>query len=431
MFLFVYNINTMNENNLNDQLLSIPDGVSGDFLFPDGFLWGTSTSAYQIEGGIKNDWGEWEESAKRKKFLNKKQDSFNDFVCGSACDFWNQYENDFLLAKDLGTNALRLGIEWARLEIGNDVWDVAAIKKYHQIFDMAKKQGFKIVLTLWHWTNPTWFAAEGGWSGNNAVRYFERFSAFVVKEYGGYVDYWVTLNEPMVHIANGYLTGKFPPQRHNVFKARKAFNNLARGHKRAYKAIHKLYPQAKVSITALVNDFEPALKFSPLNILLAKTAHYFWNHRFLKRTKKYLDYIGLDYYFHDRIVCYPPFRKNKNERVTDMGWEIYPKGIYNVLCYLRRFHKPIIVLENGLADGQDKYRTAFIKEHLYWVHRAIADGADIRGYFHWSLLDNFEWSAGFAPKFGLFAVDKKTMVRTKRPSADAYERICRENKFSL
>ncbi|MBU4216381.1 glycoside hydrolase family 1 protein [Candidatus Parcubacteria bacterium] len=418
-------------NQVDDRLLSIPAGVSGEFQFPEGFLWGTSTSSYQIEGGVTNDWSEWESSEKRKTFLESKKLKKEDYSCGSACNFWTHYGDDFDLAKNLNTNAIRFGIEWARIETENDVWDVEAVKKYREIFEQARLRGFRIVLTIWHWTNPTWFAAEGGWAGKNAVMYFDRYSAFVVKEFGGYIDYWVTLNEPMVHIANGYLSGKFPPNRHNIFKARKAFNNLVKGHKRAYKNIHLLFPKAKVGITGLINDFEPALKWGPLNNLLAKVFHYFWNHRFLKRIKKYMDYVGLDYYFHDRIICYPPFKKNKNERMTDMGWEIYPKGIYNVLKYLRRFRKPIIVMENGLADEHDKYRAAFIKEHLYWVHRAIQEGIDVRGYFHWSLLDNFEWADGFGPKFGLYTVDRKTFERKIKPSAFVYKRICEENKLTL
>ena len=415
----------------DDRLLSIPAGVNGEFQFPQGFLWGTSTSAYQIEGGIRNDWSEWEKSKKRSKFLEKQHLNKEDYISNSACDSWNRYAEDFDLAKSLGTNSIRFGIEWARIETGNDVWDVEAIKKYREMLHSAHKKGFKIALTIWHWTNPVWFTEEGGWAGKNAVNYFERFSAFVVKEFGGYVDYWITLNEPMVHVVNGYMSGKFPPNRHNIFKARKVFNNLVKGHKRAYKAIHKLYPEAKVGITGLINDFEPAIKFGPLNILIAKTFHYFWNHRFLRRIRKYMDYVGVDYYFHDRIVCYPPFRKNKGERVTDMGWEIYPKGIYHVLKYLKKFKKPIIIMENGLADEADKYRASFIKEHLYWVHRAIQDGVDVRGYFHWSLLDNFEWAAGFVPKFGLIAVDRKTFVRTIKNSAYVYRDICKENKLVL
>jgi len=137
----------------------------------------------------------------------------------------------------------------------------------------------------------------------------------------------------------------------------------------------------------------------------------------------------LNYYHHDRIVWYPPFRRNRNERQSDLGWEIYPAGIYAVLINLARFKKPIIITENGLADSQDRQRGQFIIEHLDNVHQAISAGADVRGYFHWSLLDNFEWNKGWAPKFGLYRLDRDTFWRTPRPSAKIYAEICRNNRL--
>jgi beta-glucosidase len=144
-----------------------------------------------------------------------------------------------------------------------------------------------------------------------------------------------------------------------------------------------------------------------------------------------MDYIGVDYYFHDRIIWMPPFKKNKNERVTDMGWEIYPRGIYNVLKYLSGYQKPLIVLENGLADAKDEKRADFIKDHLCYVRQAMDEGADVRGYFHWSLLDNFEWAEGFWPKFGLYEVDRNTFERRPRDSAKVYAKICETGKLGI
>ena len=142
-----------------------------------------------------------------------------------------------------------------------------------------------------------------------------------------------------------------------------------------------------------------------------------------------MDYVGFSYYFHSRMVWYPPFIKNKNLQTTDNGWEIFPEGIYQDIKYLKKFNKPILILENGLADEKDEKRAEFIKEHLLFIHQAIEEGADIRGYFHWSLLDNFEWSSGYAPKFGLYAVNRSTFVRTPRPSAEVYRDICKNNRI--
>jgi beta-glucosidase len=399
--------------------------------FPQDFLWGASTSAYQIEGGIVNDWSEWENSAERKKDLQKQDKDPRKYICGRACDSYNRYEEDLDLVADLNCGAYRLGVEWARIEPEEGRINEAEIEHYKKVLKAAKKRNLKVVLTLWHWTNPVWVAGKGGWANKQVVGDFTRYASIVIKELGDEVDYWVTLNEPMVHVANGYLSGKFPPNKKNLFQARRVFNNLAQAHNKTYKMIHQFRPRSWVSITKLANDFQPARKWCPLESGLAKLFNYFWNERFLQRVKNHMDYIGVDYYFHDRIIWMPPFKKNKNERVTDMGWEIYPRGIYNVLKYLSGYQKPLIVLENGLADAKDEKRADFIKDHLCYVRQAMDEGADVRGYFHWSLLDNFEWAEGFWPKFGLYEVDRNTFERRPRDSAKVYAKICETGKLGI
>ena len=415
--------------------------------FPKNFLWGASTSAYQIEGGIVNDWSEWEKSEGRIKKLpsvakalagkevrSKKKNKkliIEDFICGQACDSYNRYEEDIELVKNLNCGAYRFGIEWARIEPEEGKFDMKEIDHYRKVLKAAKDRNLKVVLTLWHWTNPIWLAEIGGWGNKKVVGYFARYTELIVKEMGDSVDYWVTLNEPMVHVANGYIAGKFPPNKKNIFKSNRVFKNLANAHNASHKIIHEKYPRAKVSITALINCFEPARKWLLNEIIIAKLFHYFWNDRFLQRIKNNLDYIGVDYYFYDRIVWHPPFKKNKNKKITDLGWEIYPEGIYHVLKYLNKFKKPIIILENGLADECDKHRSDFIRDHLKYIHKAISEGVDVRGYFYWSLLDNFEWAEGFWPKFGLHSVDRKTFERTARPSAAVYAEICKNNQIVI
>jgi len=211
-----------------------------------------------------------------------------------------------------------------------------------------------------------------------------------------------------------------------LFQANRVFKNLVKAHNSAYKIIHNKYKDAQVSVTQILNYFEPAPRFYFLNKIAVKFLNYFWNDRFLKQTEKCLDYIGIDYYFHDRVSIFPPFRRNENKITNDMGWEIYPEGIYHVLKNLKKYKKPVFVLENGLADENDDHRKDFILNHLKNVHRAIADGVDVRGYFYWSLLDNFEWAEGFEPKFGLYKVDKN-MNRIPRESAKTYADICKNN----
>jgi len=395
--------------------------------FPKGFLWGSSTSAYQVEGGIENcDWAER-------------------YPAGQACDHYNRYEQDFDLIKNLNQNAHRFSIEWSRIEPEPGKFDKKEIEHYRKVLLSLKKRKIKSVVTLWHWTNPLWFMEMGGWANKKSINYFENYTKVIVKELGDLIDFWVILNEPMVYIS-GYSTGKFPPfQKRNIFKIRKVFNNLVKAYQTAYQAIHTQYPKAQVSIAKHTNYFEPDRKWCLLEQLIAGIFHYFWNHWFLKRIKNQVDYIGLDYYHHFRIVFYPYmqkiepvagvkmlFIKNLNEKVSDMGWEIYPQGIYYVLKYLSKFQKPIYITENGLADAKDEKRKDFIKDHLYWIHKAIESGIDIRGYFHWSLMDNFEWAKkGFEPRFGLIEIDYKTMERRPRPSAYYYAEICRSNCLKI
>jgi beta-glucosidase len=297
----------------------------------------------------------------------------------------------------------------------------------------AKKRGLTTMVTLWHWTNPIWFTEEGGWKNKKAVDYFSRYTSLIVKELGGDIDLWTTLNEPMAFVGFGYVLGKHPPcKKWHFLTANKIFNNLTKAHKMSYKIIHHHFPGAKVSFNSLTDYFEPYIKWDPLHNLLVKFAGYLHHGRFLNRTKKYLDYIAVNYYFHNRASYLPPFKMNKNRSLTDMGWEIYPEGIYHVLKYYQKFKNvPIYITENGIADENDSMRAKFIIDHLKYVHQAISEGVNVRGYFHWSFMDNFEWAWGWGPKFGLYAVDRATQTRTPRPSAAVYAEICKNNKLIL
>lgn len=413
--------------------------------FPKNFIWGTSTSAYQVEGGIINDWYEWERK-NASKLANKakiywqpwQQEKFpemfepDNYICGQACDSYNRYEEDFDLAVKMNNNAIRFGIEWARIEPEEGKWDMKEIKHYQKVLEAARKKNLKVVLTLWHWTNPQWLARQGGWENKKVVNYFSRFSQLIVDELGEMVDYWVTLNEPMMHIGHGYIDGKFPPNKKmNFLGSLKVFRNFVRAHKASYKLIHEKFKNSQISIAMTTGYFEPARRWCLNEILIAKAANYFRNDWFLNRIKNYYDYIGVNYYHHDRIVWYPPFKKNLNKEINDRGWEIYPSGIYYILKNYMKYKKPMIVLENGTADANDEHRGKFITDHLKYIHQAIFEGAQVCGYFHWSLLDNFEWAEGYWPKFGLYSVDRKTFKRTARPSSKVYKEICRNNEIVI
>lgn len=412
--------------------------------FPPNFLWGASTSAYQIEGGNTNDWSEWEEvnadrlALQSKTFWSACQqkrfpEMFNpdNYLCGQACKSFELFREDIKCLKELNCSAYRLGLEWARLEPEEGNFDRKAIQHYRLILKTLKENKIKTVLTLWHWTNPLWLVKQGGWESKKVREYFNRYARLIVDELGELVDFWVTLNEPLMIIGHGYLDGKFPPNKKFSPALFKVFNNFAAVHKECYKIIHHKYPGAQVSLAMTTGAFTPANRFNPLERLMVKLANYIRNDWYLNRVKGYFDYIGVNYYHHDRLIWRPPFKKNLNEKITDRGWEIYPEGIYLVLKNYQKYKKPIYILENGIADADDKLRPDFIKDHLSYIHKAIGEGAEVCGYFYWSLLDNFEWAEGYWPKFGLYAVDRKTFKRTARPSSKIYAEICKNNQVEV
>lgn len=363
--------------------------------FPKNFYWGAATSSHQVEGGNRNDWEEF-------------------MPAGKACDHYNRYEEDFDIAKQLGHNAHRFSIEWSRIEPEEGKFDEKEIKHYQKVIDALRKRGIEPFVTLWHWTLPLWIRDIGGWENKKTVDYFLRYVDKILSAQGGLksVQYFITLNEPEIFASNSYLKGVWPPQNKCLRSYFKVFRNLIEAHRRAYKIIKENNPEAKTGIAKNNIYFEGRALF---------LIDWWWNGYFLNKIKNYQDFIGLNYYFHR---CFP---KNKNEIISDLGWEIYPEGIYHVLKDLKKYGLPVYITENGVADAQDEKREKFIKEHLYWVHRAIQEGVDVYGYFYWSLLDNFEWDKGFWPRFGLVEVDYKTMERKIRPSALEYKKIIEAN----
>ncbi len=390
------------------------------YKFPDNFLWGTATSSHQVEGNNENSWTEWE-----------KQGHIKDgSISGRACNSYEFYKKDIRLCKELNNSAYRFSIEWSRIEPKEDEFDRNELRHYQDVVIECKKNNIEPFVTIYHWTLPIWFAKKGGWLNKDAPVYFRRYTSKLAEALGRDVKFWCTINEPMIYSFNSYLKGKWPPQSKNYFKFRKAVKNLIKAHKLSYIVLHERNNRCRVGIAKNNQFFEPYLN-NFINKKAVKIIDKFWNYKFLNKIKEELDYIGLNYYFHNRIYIslfsYMPM--NKDESVSDMGWEIYPRGIYEALKGLRKYGLPIYILENGLADAEDSKRANFIKEHLRYVDRAIKEDVNVRGYFHWSLLDNFEWSEGYEPKFGLYEVDFKTFERKARKSAKVYAEIAKNNGF--
>lgn len=399
-----------------------------NLYFPDKFLWGASTSSHQVEGCTTNDWTQWETSAKRLEHLKHsgqlKKYGLDNFISHTAANHFHLYKEDYQLARDLGHNATRLSLEWSRIEPQEGFFDESALNHYANVLRHIRNLGLEPFITLWHWTIPLWLRDRGGWLCTEAPAYFTRYVEKVVSHLKKEVTFWITLNEPEIYSANSYLTGVWPPQHKNIFKFLQVFHRLITAHKEAFSLIKQLQPNAQVGIAKNNIYFEAAGK-NPLNHIFKKIYDRAWNFYFLDRIKHYQDFIGLNYYFHNKIDW--GFIKNENKRISDLGWELYPEGIYHVLNDLTRYHCPIYITENGLADAVDRERTWFIEESLRQVHRALSENVDVRGYLHWSLIDNFEWDKGFFPRFGLIEIDFTSHKRTPRPSAYAYRAIAIRN----
>jgi len=369
--------------------------------FPKGFFWGASTSAYQVEGGIKNDWSEWGSK----------------FDAGIACDHYNKFEEDFDSAKAMNNNAHRFSIEWARIEPEEGKFDQAEIEHYRNVILTLKERNLEPFVTLFHFTLPAWFSKKGGWLNKDAPKYFERFVEKIVGEYKDLVKFWITLNEPNIYVFHSFLEGNWLPFKKNWFKSNKILKQLIKTHISSYQLIHKISPISKIGIAINNIYYKGVVKL---------LVNYYWNQNFLNKIRDSQDFIGLNYYFGYSLRG---FLKSDGE--TDLGWGIYPRGIYYVLQELRKYNRPIYITENGLADKNDEKRTKFIIDHLKWVHKAIKEGIDVRGYFHWSLMDNFEWDKGFEPRFGLIEIDYKTLKRIPRPSSKIYAKICKANAINI
>ena len=410
--------------------------------FPKDFYWGAATSSHQVEGNNYNDWSGWEkENAERlakeseKKFghlsnwsdIKEQAQNPQNYISGRACDHYNRYEEDFNIAKSLGHNAHRFSIEWSRIEPEEGKWDEKEIEHYRQVIRALRLRGLEPFVTLWHWTIPLWLRDKGGVKSKYFPKYFSKYVEQIVKELPD-VKIWITLNEPEIYSINSYLKGTWPPQKKCPFSYFRVFMNLIWAHRKAYRIIKRNAPNAQVGVVKNNIYFE-AYQNKPVNYFFKKCADFWWNYIFLNKTWLYSDFIGLNYYFHNRIDY--GFNKNENKKISDMGWELYPEGIYYMLKDLKRYGKSIYIMENGLADAQDVNREWFIKESLRYIHKAIQEGIDVHGYFYWSLLDNFEWDKGFWPRFGLVEVNYKTMERKIRQSAYKYAKIIKENSLKI
>lgn len=389
-----------------------------EFQLPPSFLYGAASSSHQVEGGnTKNDWWHEEQAGKLP-------------ASGEATDHYHRFAEDFDLATSIGLNAMRISIEWSRIEPEVGHFDMNAVEHYRHVLRSMKAKGLTRMVTLHHFTLPLWLYHKGGFGSNESVAAFTHYAKFIAQHLGDEIDLWNTINEPEVYTYMSSLRGIWPPFSKNPLRAFSVFSNLAHAHNAAYQAIKKIQPHAQIGM-AKNNVYNEAFKpNSWLDQTAVQLNNWFGNYWFLNKIRDNLDFIGLNYYFyHSLTVNWRGIQqRNSDGPKSDMGWRTYPEGIYHLLVDLaQKYDKPIYITENGIANAHDDMRKDFIRQHIYWTSKAIAQGADVRGYFYWSLTDTHEWQDGFDPKFGLIEIDFATQKRTVRPSATIFKELQNKN----
>lgn len=401
--------------------------------FPKGFLWGTASAAHQVEGDNRNcDWWEWEQTPGH--------------IAGGdtslvACDNYHRYREDIALLRDTGQNAHRLSIEWSRIEPAEGEFDPRQIRHYRDVLGEFREQRILPMVTLHHFTSPLWFTRKGGWRSAESPRVFLRFAQRVADELGDLAGMWCTINEPNLYAANGWITGDFPPGHRGDLASQYAVTaNMHRAHELAYAALKKRTPDTPVGLSHHKLLFLPASR-SRLDRIATASAQATLDRwpvgpgRLAKIVEASSDYIGIAHYW-AQVCAFDPRRPQDlfvrrsappGAEMTDMGLASDPAWMRPVLQELKGYGKPVYITENGIAAHDDAVRQRYLPAVLEEVRLAIDDGVDVRGYFHWTNTDNFEWTRGYSVKFGLIAVDRKTLERTVKPSGRLYARIATAN----
>ena len=432
-----------------------PQDLTWTRRFPKDFLWGVATAAHQIEGGLEhNNWSRWETLTGP----DGKPRIHNGERAGLACDHWRRFREDIQLMVDLGVQSYRLSLEWSRIEPSPGVYDGEAIARYHELLDAVIAAGLQPMITLHHFTHPLWFEDLGSFEKEENLVHIVRFTERMFQEYGRKARYWCTLNEPEVFASQGWFSGVFPPGKKDPQLTAVVLCNLLRAHGRMYRAIKALPGGHDVEV-GLVKDifqFEPDRRWHLGDVAVARVLDEVMNECILATLQSghfrlqipgmisldasaveaagTLDFVGLNYYshYHTRFRPDPAepfvFRPQPGDTMTDMPYPIYPEGLYRALVRLAKIGAPIIITENGIADAADTRRDDFIRRYLYAVSKAIEDGVDVRGFYYWSLLDNFEWAEGWQMKFGLYAMDPVTRARTLREGSKVYPEIIRRSR---
>ncbi len=449
-----------------------PDARASEADFPPGFLWGSATASFQVESGNANtDWGVWAATPGKIKNGDRPDD---------GPDALAHIDEDVKALTDTAQNAYRFSFEWGKLyptreSLDSDTPDADTLAKYTNLVGKLRAAKITPMLTLSHFSLPLYLSnprlpkEPQGWERPETVQAFARYCGRIAARFGKDIDLWATINEPVVAPLGGYIQGAFPPGL--VLEMDRAFAVVkaeARGHAACYDAIHQADTvdadgDGKAALVGPVLHQREVLPQDPndeADRAATKRVRYFNNLWFANASilgdwdddfdgslegpgdrkadpalKGRADWVGVNYYTimlvasSGGIVLPRVNAVIKVDRLdtpnpkTDFSWDIHPQGFGAVLDEIAIYKLPVFVTENGLADASDRNRARFLAEHLLQMGLARKRGVDVRGYFHWSLIDNFEWNSGYCPRFGLFSFDPKTRARTMRESAKTYKSL--------
>ena len=451
--------------------------MNSAYRFPDDFVWGTATSAYQIEGSPTAD------GAGRSiwhRFSHTPGNTWLDETGDVACDHYRRYKDDVAIMAELGANAYRFSIAWARIfPAGTGAVNKKGIDFYSRLVDALLERGIKPNATLYHWDLPEALDDRGGWLNRDIAGWFSDYATTMFDALGDRVEMWSTLNEPWVVTDGGYLSGVLAPGHSNLFEAPIAAHNLLRSHGLAVERFRfsKAAKRGKIGITVNLEPKYPASD-SPEDLAAVRRADAYMNRQYLdpvflgrypdemreifgeawpewsdenmRLIKQPIDFVGINYYTRKVEQHHPDFLPLRTKHVpqpdhihTETHWEVYPEALTKVLMWVtERYGKPAIyITENGAAfydsphtiDGkiEDPLRVEYFRQHLRAAHEAMKKGANLKGYYAWSLLDNYEWAHGYSKRFGIVHVDYSTQQRTIKSSGRYYAEVIRTKGASL
>ena len=422
--------------------------IQATYHFPRGFLWGTATAAHQVEGNnTNNQWWKWEQEGHTKG------------TSGLACDWWGgRWKEDFDRAAEAGQNAHRMSVEWSRIQPTPDTWDEDALEHYRNMLRGLRERGMTPMITLHHFSDPLWFYEMDGWEHEDAVSLFEKFVRKTVEALKEYCTLWCTVNEPNVYALSGYVVGDFPTRHRGLRVAFQVMANMLKGHAAAYRAIHEIQREARVGYAHHHRPMIAKRTWSPLDALMRNIRFNGVNLAFpsglrtgtmrtpagnfqVPEAKGTQDFLGINYYSVDTISFHlgKPghlFTHSEFPAGADLSTNKFianiPTGLFETIKWAVRAYPnlPILITENGVEDSDDSMRRRYLAQHIHQMWRAVNFNWPVKGYFHWTLVDNFEWERGWTQQFGLWGLDNETQKRFKRPSADLYAEICKENGLS-